>query len=117
MAEPTEDASPKRLQQARERGQVAQSRDATAAAALLAGLAATWASRDALTTGFRTLLHVAMRAAAGEQSTTPSHALAIAFDAIFRASAPALFASASAAVLVGALLSGFLIAPAAALPK
>jgi flagellar biosynthesis protein FlhB len=117
MSEPTEEASPKRLQQARERGQVAQSRDATSAAALLAGLAAMWASRDALETGFHTLLHLATRAAAGEPSITPSRALAVAVDTVFRASAPALLASASAAILVGALLTGFLIAPAAALPK
>lgn len=117
MAEPTEEASPKRLQQARERGEIAQSRDAAATAALLAGLAAAWASREVLTTAFRTLLELPRRAAAGESAYPPARALALAADAIFRASAPALFAAVGAATLVGALMSGFLIAPGAALPK
>jgi flagellar biosynthesis protein FlhB len=117
MSEPTEDASPKRVEQARERGQVAQSRDAVGAAALLAGLGATWASRSSLETGFRTLLQLSLRAASGEPSVSASEALSLGATEILRASAPSLFAAVFAAVLVGSLLGGFLFAPTAALPK
>lgn len=117
MSEPTEEASPKRVEQARERGQVAQSRDAVSTAALLAGLGGAWAARNDLSTAFRALLEFPLRAAAGERATSPAVALDVAAVMVLRASAPALLAAAGASVLVGLLLTGFLFAPSAALPK
>ncbi len=117
MSEPTEEASPKRVEQARARGQVAQSRDAVSTAALLAGLGGAWATRAQLSHAFGVLLQLPVRAAAGERATAPSAALDAAGVMTLRASAPALLAAAGAALLVGLLLTGFLFAPSAALPQ
>ena len=46
--EPTEEPTPKRLRDARRKGQVARSRDLTAGAAFLAAFAALWLSAGAL---------------------------------------------------------------------
>jgi flagellar biosynthetic protein FlhB len=119
VSDKTEEASPKRLEQAREKGQAPQSRDAISAASIGAGLAALGASAASIEVAFRESLSVALRAAA----TPSSRVIAVgpaaerALEATFVAVAPALGASVIASAAVGALLSGFLFAPLAAVPS
>jgi type III secretion protein U len=117
MSDRTEPATPKRLREARERGQVAQSRDALAVAALLAGLGAAWATRQTVVDAFRTSLALAVRAAATPGKPAVAGALAQTGALTLGAVIAPIAAGAAAATLVGALLSGFLLAPAAALPR
>jgi flagellar biosynthesis protein FlhB len=119
MSDKTEEASPKRLEDAREKGQVAQAREAVAVAALAAGLAALGASAGAIEQAFRRALGVAIRAA-----QTPSRAHISVGGALSNALADAmgamlvpLAAAAAVASLVASLLAGFLFAPMAAVPS
>lgn len=117
VSDATEEATPKRLRDARERGQVPTSRDAVATAALLATLGAAWAARDAVSDAFRASLSEALRTSAQPGPARVAGALAHAGTLALRACAAPLAAGAAAAALAGALLAGFLVAPAAALPK
>lgn len=117
MPEPTEEASPQRIQKAREEGRVALSRDAVGAASLLAGLGAFSASREGLLRAFRSSLTLSLEAARGAPAPSPTQALGAALTEALTALVAPLAAAAAAAVFVGALLSGFLFAPGAAMPK
>jgi flagellar biosynthesis protein FlhB len=117
MSDRSEPASPKRIREARERGQVGTSREAVSVAALLAGLGALWATRQSVLDAFRVLLATAVRAASTPGTPAVTGSLAQAGSLALGAIVPPLVAAAAAATLVGALLTGFLIAPAAALPK
>jgi len=117
VSEPTEDPTPKRLRQSRERGQIPSSRDAIAAAALLGGVGALVATGSGFVDTFRSLMIPAFRVARGEVAAHPTEATVNAAAAVARVSLPVLASAAGGAVLVGALLSGFLFAPAAALPQ
>lgn len=117
MSEPTEEASPKRIREARERGQVATSRDAVATAALLAALGALWATRVQLLDAFRMALALAVRAAGAQGHPSVAGVLVQASTSVLGVLLAPIAAGAAAATLVGALLSGFLFAPAAALPR
>jgi type III secretion protein U len=121
MSDKTEEASPKRLQDARARGNVPQSREAVSTAAMAAGLAALGASASAIEQGFHRGFSVALAAArAPSPSRAPStlgSALARAADEGLVTTGLALGAAAGAAGLTGALLVGFLFAPRAAAPS
>jgi flagellar biosynthesis protein FlhB len=117
MSEATEEASPQRIRQARERGQVATSRDAVGTASILAGLAAMWVTRDSVVVAFRTPLAPAIHAASTPGTAPVAGALEQAASLALGSIVPPLVAAVAAAALVGALLTGFLIAPAAALPS
>jgi len=123
MSQPTEEASPRRIRQARERGQIAQSRAAIAAIALAVLSASLWQRRSEVAVAFRSGLDPALRLAAHPPpgGTRPVAVIAPALDFALRQGArlslPSLTFGAAAAVLFGALLGGFLIAPGAALPQ
>jgi type III secretion protein U len=121
MSDKTEEASPKRLQDARDRGNVPQSREAVSTAAMAAGLAALGAAASAIEEGFRRGLSVAIasaRAPSGAPSpVSPWAALARAADDGLVPLALCLGAAAGTAALVGALLAGFLFTPRAAVPS
>lgn len=119
MSDKTEEATPKKLQDAREKGQVAQSRDAVAIASLAAGLATLGATAETIDEAFRGSLSIAIRAA----STPGSHPLSLApavehaLERTLASAAPTLAAATAGAAAVGALLTGFLFAPLAAIPS
>jgi flagellar biosynthesis protein FlhB len=119
MSDKTEEASPKRLQDARDKGQVAQSKDAVAVASLAAGLATLGATAGAIDEAFRGSLAIAIRAASTPSSQTISVAPAMhrSLESTLVAVAPALAGAAVGAAAVAALLSGFLFAPMAAVPS
>lgn len=119
MSDKTEEASPKRLQDARDKGQVAQSKDSIATAAIAAGLATLGATAGSIDEAFRGSLAIAIRAAStpSSQSVQTAPAMGYALERALAAVAPALAAAAAGAALVGALLSGFLFAPMAAVPS
>ncbi|MDP3274959.1 MAG: EscU/YscU/HrcU family type III secretion system export apparatus switch protein [Deltaproteobacteria bacterium] len=113
----TEEASPRRLEQAREKGQVAQSRDAVALAALVAGLGALSSVSGSIDESFRRAMSLAVRAAASPESPRVGAALQSAFESTVRVSASVLGAACVGAAVVGALMTGFLFSPSAGLPS
>jgi type III secretion protein U len=116
MSERTEQPTPKRLAEARRRGEVPASRDLTGAAALLGGLVALAATGPWLAGELASLVRCALREATRGDPTTVG-ALGSAALAVARCSfAPALAATAAAA-LAGALQSGFLFAPEVLAPR
>ena len=117
MSEKTEEASPKRLRDARQRGQVATSRDAVTAAALLGALGALMATAGGFVSLFRAALAPAVRAASERAPHGTGAALQLSFSLAAHALLAPLAAGALAAALLGALLTGFLVAPDAAVPK
>lgn len=114
--ERTEAPSPRRLREARRRGQVAVSADLTAAAALAGGLLALGlggaAALTALTRGLRTAL-----AAAPLAPPEPGPALAAAGSSLFRALLVPAGGALAASLLAGLLQTRFLFAPAALAPR
>lgn len=118
MSERTEEPTPKRLDEARAKGQIAACRDAVSVGAMGAGLAALWATRSELDHAFRALWTDAVRAASeGPEAVPLAGALLHAGSLAMRALVPPLAAAAAVAALLGALFAGFLFSPAAALPK
>lgn len=117
MSERSEAATPKRIRQARTKGQVAVSRDAVATAALSAGLSALFLTWNRLFDAFKLALATAVRGIGARGADSSTAALAQAAKLGLKAIVPVLTASAVAAALVGALLTNFLVAPAAALPR
>jgi flagellar biosynthesis protein FlhB len=120
VSDKTEEASDKRLSDARDKGQVAQSRDAVAAASVAAGLATLGATAGGIERAFRESLSIAIAAAAtpsSRGSVSVAGAMVRALEASMVALAPALAASVAGAAAVGALLAGFLFAPQAAIPS
>jgi flagellar biosynthesis protein FlhB len=121
MAEKTEEPTPKRLREARRKGQIAYSADVPAAAGFLVGvvmLAAWWAPR--LGREFRALFVAAVEAApqAGGDPVALSSSLG---GQAARAGAlvllPALLALALAGVALGVAQAGFHLAPARIVPS
>ncbi len=119
MSDKTEEASPKRLEDAREKGQTPQSRDAVAAASLAAGLSALGATAGSIDEAFRGSLAIAIRAAStpSSQHISVAPAMQRSLESVLVTAAPALAASVMGAAAVGALLAGFLFAPMAAIPS
>jgi flagellar biosynthesis protein FlhB len=111
----TEQPTPRRLREARRRGEVARSADLTAAAALgggLAGLAA-WGPGIAETLGR------AIRAAAAGPAATaePAALLREAAALVLRLALPTASCALAAALVAGALQTGWVFAPGALRPR
>jgi flagellar biosynthesis protein FlhB len=105
--EPTEEPTPRRLRQAREKGQIAQSGDFTSAAGFLAGAGALTAGAGALARELERVTRAGLeRAAAGEVT---AGALAPVLGDVLRLSLPVVGAAFGAAVVVGFLQSGGLL--------
>ncbi len=102
MSEPTEPPSPRRLRQARARGQVASSPTLSGAAALLGGLAALAVTVVAGAGALRDYTAAALTAAArGESAATATAALRAGAAMALRLALPVLVAAALAALVVG----------------
>ncbi len=108
----TEQPTPRRLREARRRGEVALSRDLSGAVALLAGLAALAASGPILVTRLARFVRTAVEAAPRGEAP-PLAALLDALGAVAAASLPACAAAFLAATATGALQVGARIAPEA----
>jgi flagellar biosynthesis protein FlhB len=104
--EPTEEPTPKRLRDARRRGEIARSRDATAGAAFIAAFAALWLGAGALLTLVAGFMRRTLATCAGAAAPTPTAALDEGLRVLWRASAPVLGAAFILAVLVGMAQSG-----------
>jgi type III secretion protein U len=112
----TEDPTPRRLREARRRGQVAVSSEATGVAALAGGLLALAAAGPGLASLFARALRAGL-AGEGAASFAPEPALRAAAALAVRAvAAPALGALAGA-LAAGLLQTGFLFAPGALAPQ
>jgi flagellar biosynthetic protein FlhB len=117
--ERTERATPKRLQEARDKGQVARSRELTTTLVLFGGAAALYLSGDHLLGGIAHLM---------QQSFALSHAEVFAGDLVQRrlaglmleglvALTPLLVAATAIALAAPLLVGGWSLSPAAMLPK
>ena len=104
--EPTEEPTPKRLRDARRKGEVARSRDLTAGAAFLAAFAALWLSAGALVGLVAGFMRRTLATCAGAAAPTPGAVLEEAFGVLWRASAPVLGATVILALLAGLVQSG-----------
>ncbi|HEU4385821.1 MAG TPA: EscU/YscU/HrcU family type III secretion system export apparatus switch protein [Anaeromyxobacteraceae bacterium] len=105
----TEQPTPRRLRQARRRGEVASSRDLSGALALLAGLAALFATGPAAARRLGRLLGASLKAAPRAEPPALA-ALLDALGAVAAASLPACAAAFLAAAAAGALQAGPLFA-------
>ena len=108
----TEQPTPRRLREARRRGEVAHSRDLSGALALLAGLAALAASGPAAARHLARLVRAGVEAAPRGE-VPPLGALLDALGAVAAASLPACAAAFLGAAAAGALQAGALFAPEA----
>jgi type III secretion protein U len=116
MSTPTEAPTPRRLAQARRRGEVACSREFTGAVGLAAGALALAAAGGPLLAGLAGVVRHGL-AAAVDPARSPAAALLDAAGEVARLSAlPALVAVAAGAV-AGLVQTGGLLAPAAAAPR
>jgi len=112
--EPTEEPTPKRLEEARRRGEVPQSRDLTSAAAMTAAIAALAATGPELTARLVDLFRGSLAAAPG--GGAPGPALTVGLVALARGLAVPLAAAAAAALAAGLLQTRGLLAPEALRP-
>jgi type III secretion protein U len=112
----TEQPTPKRLREARRRGDVPQSRELTGAAALAGGLLALAATGGAAARELASLLRAQLLAAAGG-SGDPAAVLHAGLLAVGRLSLPPAAGALAAAALAGALQTGFAFAPGALPPR
>lgn len=112
----TEAPTPRRLAQARARGEVACSRELTGAVALAAGWLAALACGPSLLGELHRLLRQQLSAALSP-GRAPSAALYEAAGAVARLSALPCLAALLAALVAGLLQTGGLMAPAAAAPR
>lgn len=117
MSEKTEEPTSKRLEQSRERGEVALSRDAVTAAALLGAVMGAGLTASRVRSSFGELLGRSLTALERHDVPSPTAALAEALTVTLRASAPVLGGAVTLAALCAALQTRFLVAPVAALPK
>lgn len=101
----TEDPTPERLRKAREEGQVAQSRDLTAAIAALVGIGLLWSQSEELVRVTRQAATDCFRAAVSPDLDLPL-ALTVAGGATFRMLIPTLVPL--VAIVAGAALTSFL---------
>jgi type III secretion protein U len=111
----TEQPTPKRLREARRRGEVAVSRELTAAAALAGGLAAVAATGPRLAGSLAHGLEVALASPAADLDAAA--VLRGAAGSVLALALPPLAAAAAAAALAGALQARFNVAPAALAPR
>jgi flagellar biosynthesis protein FlhB len=109
--EPNLPPTPRRLREARRRGEVAFSRDLTSAAAVAAAVGVLWLGGGAPAARAVAYFREALQAAV--TSSDPVRALDAALVVGARALAPPLLAAAAAALLLGALQTRGLVAPAA----
>jgi flagellar biosynthetic protein FlhB len=117
--ERTEPASPRRLEQAREEGNIARSPELSAFAVVVAGLGAMWFQGDALLGGLKRLTARGLTldsAAVREPGAMISRLHELATDALV-ISAPLLVVTVVAAVVAPLAIGGWSFAPSAILPK
>jgi len=112
--EPTEEPTPKRLEEARGRGEVAASRDLTSAAAMTAAIVALIVGGPQTTA--RLLAYWRSALAAAPAGGAPASALGAGLGAMARALAPPLVAAATMALGVGLLQTRGLVALGAIKP-
>jgi type III secretion protein U len=112
----TEPPTPRRLREARRRGEVAVSRDLAAATSLAAGVAALLAAGPGVVSGLAGHLAASIVAAVSADPA-PETALAAAAGALGRAAAPPLVAALGAGLLAGGLQTRFLLVPSLAAPR
>jgi flagellar biosynthesis protein FlhB len=112
----TERPTPKRLAEARRRGEVAVSRELTGAAGLVAGLALVAASTPWWFSGLAGEVRSGL-AAALRVDQPPGAALQAAGLAVLRFSAPPLLAALAVALLIGLLQTGGLLSAAPLAPR
>ena len=106
--EKTERASPKRLQDAREKGQIARSRELTTMFVLLGGVAALKLSGAHLVAGMSAIMQAGLSLTRADLQSTrllPGHLLAHIVDALF-ALAPLLVAATVIALVAPLALGG-----------
>src|SRR5215831_15588120 len=108
-AQATEPPTPKRLREARRRGQVGRSRDLTGVAAIAGGFAAL-ALGGASVLGFLAALMRSGLSAAFQRGTSPAAAMATAFGVAARAALPIGLAALAAAVIASIAQTGGLFA-------
>ena len=109
----SEGPTPRRLREARRRGDLPQGRELTAAASLLAGLAVLAATGPSSLGALADLL----RHAVAGREVAPADTLAEAGRCVLRAVLAPALASTGAALLAGMVQTGFALAPEAALPR
>jgi flagellar biosynthesis protein FlhB len=117
--ERTEPASPRRLEQAREEGNIARSPELSAFAVVVAGLGAMWFQGDALLGGLKRLTARGLTldsAAVREPGAMIARLHEFASDALV-ISAPLLVVTVVAALLAPLAIGGWSFAPSAILPK
>lgn len=115
-SEKTEDASPKRLREAREKGQVPKSRDLTTAAILLVCGGALSASGESLIATLKNMMSTCLRLAAAP-STAPATVLEFGVSQGVSAAMPIVLAATAAAALASFLQVGPLLSLKAVEPK
>jgi flagellar biosynthesis protein FlhB len=104
--EPTEEPTPKRLREARRKGEVARSRELTSGAAFLAGFAALWLGAGAMLAHVAGFVRRTLETCAAGTASTPGAALEEGLRVLARASGPVLVAGMVAAVFAGFVQSG-----------
>lgn len=112
----TEQPTPKRLREARRRGEVAQSRELTGAAALAGGLLALAATGGSAARELASFLR-AQLAVAASGSGDPATVLHVGLVTVGRLSFVPAVAALAAAGLAGALQTGFTFAPGSLSPR
>lgn len=116
MSEPTEAPTPRRVAEARRRGEVACSRALTGAAALAGGGLALAVGGDGLLSGLAGVVRRGLEAAL-DPTRSPAGALVDAAGEVSRLSALPALAAAAAGAAAGLLQTGGLLAPSAAAPR
>lgn len=114
--EPTEEPTPRRLRQARERGQIAKSDELTSAAAFAAAALALAASAGSLGGRLVAAVRTGIERAASAESV-PGAVLRGAVEELALLLGPVLGAAFVAALLVGGVQAGGLFTPKALLPR
>jgi type III secretion protein U len=112
----TEKPTPRRLREARRRGDVARSAELSAAGALAAGLLALAATAPAATATLARATRGALLSATSAE-LQPAAALLGALLVLARAAAPILLAAAAGGALAAALSTGFAVVPGALRPR
>ncbi len=105
----TEEATPKKLRDARKRGEVPRSRELATAAVLLAAAAALHASGDGIVAALRQTFSLSLRAIRGELVASPTAVLEACAALGARAIAPVVLAIMAAAFLASFLQVGALV--------
>jgi flagellar biosynthesis protein FlhB len=115
--EPTEDPTPRRLKEARDRGQIAYSGDFTSSAGFLAGVGALVAGGGALAVVLVEVVRGGLARAVAPGELDAGEALRALVVDVLRASAPVVGAAFVAALVVGGLQAGGLFTLQPLVPK